>query len=401
MKFNRSIVVRALVLITLVVSLTVLSRRSQADTGTCGGVLVTLPFTDVGGSGLFCQIAEAYFSGLTNGATATTYSPGTVVTREQMAAFVTRTLDQSLRRGSRRAALKQWATPTSVPFTGKTTVGAKPFAIECDGADLWVTNETSGTVSRVRASDGKLLETWTGATGAQCMVIARGRVFVTGIGAPGKIYVIDPKQAAGAVTVLTNSLPTDPNGITFDGFNLWVANSGGDSISRVNPNTAAVTTFTGFADPRGILFDGTHIWAIEFIGSKIKKVDPATGAVLQTINVGGNPLFPVFDGINLWVPNKGGDSVSVVRVKDNSGNPLTTAFVLATLTGNGMDFPITAAFDGERILVTNLSDNVSLWRATDLQPLGFFAGATDSLGACSDGLNFWITLYNSGEIARF
>ena len=401
MKFNRSIAVRAVLLITLIASLSLLSGRMQADTGSCGGVTVTLPFTDVQGNPFFCLIAEAYYSGLTAGTSATTYGPGNVVNREQMAAFITRTLDQSLRRGSRRAALKQWATPTSVPFTGKTTVGTKPFAIECDGADLWVTNEMSGTVSRVRASDGKLLETWTGATSAQCIVIARGRIFITGLGASGKIYVIDPKQPAGAVTTLTSSLPTDPNGITFDGFNLWVANSGGDSISKVNPNTAAVTTFTGFADPRGILFDGTHIWAIEFIGSKIKKVDPATGNVLQTINSGGNPLFPVFDGINLWVPNKGGDSVTVVRIKDSAGNPLTTAFVLATLTGNGMDFPITAAFDGERILVTNLIDNVSLWRATDLTPLGFFAGAPDALGACSDGLNFWVTLYNSGEIARF
>jgi DNA-binding beta-propeller fold protein YncE len=402
MNINRRIAIRLSLLVTFAVILTAASSRPQADTGTCGGASVTLPFTDVPGTNaFFCSIAEAYYSGLANGTTSTTYSPGGNVTRAQMAAFVTRTLDQSLKRGSRRAALQQWATPTSVPFTGTTTVGTKPFGIACDGADLWVANEASGTVSRVRASDGKLLENWTGATGAQCVLIARGRVFITGLGDFGKIYVIDPKLGVGAVTTLTSLLPEDPIGITFDGFNLWVANSGGNSISRVHPNTGAVTTFTGFDDPRGILFDGTHIWAIEFIGSKIKKVDPASGIVLQTIDSGGNPIFPAFDGTNLWVPNKGGDSVTVVRVKDSAGNPLNPAFVLATLTGNGMDFPITAAFDGERILVTNLSDNVALWRASDLTPLGFFAGATDSLGACSDGLNFWITLYNSSAIARF
>jgi len=62
-----------------------------------------LPFTDVMGSPFFCQIAEAFFSGLTNGTSATTFSPSQNVTREQMAAFTTRTMDQSLKRGSRRA----------------------------------------------------------------------------------------------------------------------------------------------------------------------------------------------------------------------------------------------------------------------------------------------------------
>jgi hypothetical protein len=31
--------------------------------------------------------------------------------------------------------------------------------------------------------------------------------------------------------------------------------------------------------------------------------------------------------------------------------------VLATLTGNGLDFPVSAAFDGQRILVTNHNGN--------------------------------------------
>jgi hypothetical protein len=90
MKFNRSIVVRALLLISVMANLTILSRTIQADTGSCGGVTITLPFTDVMGNGFFCQIAGAYFSGLTNGTTATTYSPGVVVTRERMAAFIAR-----------------------------------------------------------------------------------------------------------------------------------------------------------------------------------------------------------------------------------------------------------------------------------------------------------------------
>ena len=68
--------------------------------------------------------------------------------------------------------------------------------------------------------------------------------------------------------------------------------------------------------------------------------------------------------------------MSVVRVKDTSGNPLPNCFVLATLTGNELNGPWTAAFDGERILVTNsVGSTVSLWKAADLTPLPEFTGS--------------------------
>jgi hypothetical protein len=99
-----------------------------------------------------------------------------------------------------------------------------------------------------------------------------------------------------------------------------------------------------------------------------------------------------------------GDSVTVVRVKDSQGNPLPLPFVLTTLTGNGLNGPLRVAFDGQRILITNNNvDSVSLWRATDLTPLGSFdAGAgSEPFGACSDGVNFWVTLYGTDKLARF
>jgi hypothetical protein len=77
---------------TAILSLTIIvllltSTRLPADTGTCGGAMTTLPFTDVGENFFFCQIAEAYFSGLTIGTTPSTYSPDDFVRRDQMAAF--------------------------------------------------------------------------------------------------------------------------------------------------------------------------------------------------------------------------------------------------------------------------------------------------------------------------
>jgi hypothetical protein len=206
MRFNKTIVLRIVLLTSLIVNLTIIENRLRADTGSCGGQMITLPFTDLGASPFFCQIASAFFTGLTNGTSATTYSPAANVPREQMAAFITRTLDQSLRRGSKRAALDQYWTTQGANTLALTTVGSLPQLVKSDGADLWVANAASGTVSRVRASDGKLLETWTGATNAVGILCAMGKVFVTGYSSPGILYQIDPKQPAGAVTNLTSGL---------------------------------------------------------------------------------------------------------------------------------------------------------------------------------------------------
>jgi hypothetical protein len=234
-RIKAGIAIRASLLISLTVSATMLSTRLQADTGTCGGASITLPFTDVPNTNVFfCSIAEAFFSGLTNGTTATTYSPGDPVPREQMAAFVTRTLDQSLKRGSRRAALKQFWTPTSADSLGLTTVGNSPVFIASDGADLWVSKPSSSTVARVRASDGKLLETWTGAGQPWGVLVAKGLIFVAGQN--GQLYQIDPTQPVGAVTTLTSALGDTPRGISFDGARVWTANFGGSvSIVTLNP----------------------------------------------------------------------------------------------------------------------------------------------------------------------
>jgi sugar lactone lactonase YvrE len=393
----RSAVILSLTIVVLLFT----SSRLPADTDTCAGAMTTVPFTDIAGNAFFCQIAEAYFAGLTNGTAPTTFSPSGNVTRDQIAAFVTRTQDSALRRGNRRAALDQWATPAALPLTGRTEVGAALKLVKSDGADLWVAAPASGAVVRVRASDGRVLETWTQVGGPFGVLVARGRVFVSADTSPGRLFVIDPSTAPGPITTLSSALSPGPEGIATDGSFIWTANvgtgfAGTGSISRVDPDTGATTNITtGFSSPTGILFDGSNLWVTDVEDNKLKKLD-SNGAILQSVTVGTNPHFPVFDGSNIWVPNYAANSVTVVRIKDGA--------VIATLTGNGLNTPNQAAFDGQRILVTNvLGSSVSLWKATDLTPLGTFSTGdnTAPFGVCSDGINFWIALNLSHKLARF
>ena len=81
-----------------------------------------------------------------------------------------------------------------------------------------------------------------------------------------------------------------------------------------------------------------------------------------------------------------------------------TGAALAQLSGNGLSGPTSAAFDGERILVTNRTGgSVSLWKAAELSPLDFQITGPGTLprGVCSDGVNFRITLSGANKLARF
>jgi hypothetical protein len=368
----------------------------------CGGTTYPFPYTDVSAVGApFCPgIMEAYVTGVSKGTTPTTFSPDETVTRVQMTTFLQRSLDQGLARTSRRAALNQWWTSQTTNAMQSISVGGPVAFCAADGEDIWT--PVASQVLQIQANTGKLLGTWTGATSSAGILVAAGKVFVAGGGSPGELYMIDPTQAPGAVTVVASNLGNGPNAIAFDGTNLWTTQLFAGSVSIITPQATIpypVTTVTaGFTNPFGILYDGAHIWVVDNGAETLLKLD-ASGNVIQTVALGQDPQFPAFDGTNIWVPNQGSDSISVIQA--SSGNIVAT--INADLN-NLLNAPTAASFDGERVLVTNLIGNsVTVFKAADLS---FIANVTtgassEPYGACSDGVNFWVILHGTGNLLRF
>jgi DNA-binding beta-propeller fold protein YncE len=375
---------------------------APAQATLCGGVAYPFPYTDVSTVGApFCPgIMEAYVTGVSKGTTPTTFSPNNTVTRVQMTTFLQRSLDQGLTRTSRRAALNQWWTPGT---NAMQTISVGGFANVCaaDGEDIWVSNFL-GQVIQVQANTGTVLGTWTGATNDGGVVVAAGKVFVAGQTSPGELYVIDPTKPPGVVATAASNLGNNPISIAFDGTHLWTANLAGGSVSIITPQATTpypvVTVATGFSGPFGILYDGAHIWVTDIGTGTLLKLDSA-GAVLQTVTVGAVPYFPAFDGANIWVPNHTDNSITVVQA--STGN------VVATITAdasNLLNTPNGASFDGERILVANHDGaSVTLFKAADLSFIANVSTgvSTNPESACSDGINFWLPLQNTGNLLRF
>src|SRR6266508_776963 len=134
---------RRFLAIGIVMAAVVFGGAASGLLGVCG------PFTDVAADSFCPFVLEVFYLGITTGTTPTTYDPASAVSRLQMAAFLSRGVDGVLKRGSRRAALKQFWTPQNTLVVGLTTVGNGPGQVQSDGADIWVANLTGGTVSRV------------------------------------------------------------------------------------------------------------------------------------------------------------------------------------------------------------------------------------------------------------
>jgi len=361
------------------------------------------PFTDV--SALYCPyVLEAYFTGITAGTSPTTFSPDRPITRAQSAVFTTKALHQALSRGSRRAALGQWwtTTPHWDMGLGTTAVGSLPFAVAADGEDLWVTCVGDGSVQRVHASDGRVTGTWPGAPNALGLLVAMGRVFFTTNYPPEVLHMIDPSQPPGSFTDVSSFVGPGSYGLAFDGARIWVTSFGGGmSIVTPGPTTPWDTRHVteGFQFPTSVLWDGNNVWVGDQGLNALLRLD-ADGAILQTVALGAQPGVMAFDGENIWVPVGAGtdlpSGVEVVRA--------STGDVLATFPKGPNQDTGTAAFDGQRVLVTDpVSDSVYLWRAADLSFIGRFSAPQFSfpLGVASDGVSFWVTLNQASMLARF
>src|SRR5215471_19555456 len=154
--------------------------------GTCG------PFTDVSDVAFCPFVLEIFTLGITTGTMPTTYDPSSNVTRLQMAAFLSRTVDGVLTRGSARAARGRFWPSQGSQGLAVTTLAWYGGDVKSDGSDLWVASY--GLVSRVRASDGRVLETWDGDAGVTGVLVALGQIFVGGGTKPGSLYRLDPSQ---------------------------------------------------------------------------------------------------------------------------------------------------------------------------------------------------------------
>ena len=245
----------------------------------------------------------------------------------------------------------QLAPPKWSPYSSATfAVGVEPTGVAFDGANIWVTNYSSNTVTELAAATGAVVNTYN----------------------PGTL--------------------SDPAGIAFDGANIWVANAAANNVSKLSAATGAVVaTYRVGTDPYAIAFDGSNIWVTNVTGNSVTKLQATTGTMLGTYSVGSSPDGIAFDGTNIWVAN--GGSGTVTKLLASTGD-----FVGTYSVGS---FPHGVAFDGTNIWVANYSSGtVTKLLAATGAPVGTYTVGTKPQGVVFDGTNIWVTNSSSNTVTK-
>jgi hypothetical protein len=79
----------------------------------------------------------------------------------------------------------------------------------------------------------------------------------------------------------------DPRALVSDGTNIWVANTGSNSVTEINAATGAfVRKLSGgsynFSGPSALAFDGTHIWVANQNNNSLTEVNASDGRSPRT-----------------------------------------------------------------------------------------------------------------------
>jgi len=108
-------------------------------------------------------------------------------------------------------------------------VGNYPRSVAFDGANIWVTNYYSNTVTKLRASDGDVQGTF--------------------------------------------NVGSNPYGVAFDGANIWVANYGSDTVTKLRASDGDLQgTFNVGSSSAHVAFDGANIWVANHLGHTVSKL---------------------------------------------------------------------------------------------------------------------------------
>jgi hypothetical protein len=252
--------------------------------------------------------------------------------------------------------------------SGASFAVSSPNAMAFDGANMWVTG--SNGVTKLRAADGANLGTFpVGDFSAAFSVAFDGaNIWVT-----DGIFALHKLRAADGVELCDVSV-SSPLAVAFDGTYIYVGSSDALAVVKVRVSDCLfVNPIHGFSYPNGMAFDGTNMWVTDQGRNTVRK-----GLVGQTFNVGHGPVGVAFDGTNIWVANSSDGTVTKLRASDG--------LTLGTFNVGGS--PSGVVFDGANIWVTNNGFLTEL-RASDGAKLGTFNTSYPAYGVAFDGANIW------------
>ena len=213
-------------------------------------------------------------------------------------------------------------------------------------------------------------------------------------GNPLKIALLKWYQAN---TTTTFKVGNQPYGVAFDGANIWTANYGDGTVTKLRANDGEILgTFPGGGF--GITFDGANIWTTG--GNAVTKLRASDGKNLGTFTVSADAVagWPAFDGENVWVTGAFSEGNGIVVKLRASDGKLLGTFPVGP-------YPFGAACEGSHIWVANgvagnQNGSVTKLRASDGKVLGTFPVGHGPQGMAFDGANLWVANRDDNSVSK-
>ncbi|HEY6873959.1 MAG TPA: hypothetical protein VI298_14635 [Geobacteraceae bacterium] len=197
--------------------------------------------------------------------------------------------------------------PGSADGTGSAARFLGPQGITTDNSYLYVSDSGNLTIRKIKIATGEV---------------------TTIAGSPGLSGSTDGTGSAARFRY--------PAGITTDGTSLYLADIQNNTIRKINISTEVVTTIAGvpeisgssdgvgsaatFFNPQWITTDGTNLYVADFLNATIRKIEIATCAVTTLVGVAGTPSWTDGTGTaRYWSPQGLTTDGTSLFVADNGG----------------------------------------------------------------------------------
>ncbi|WNV82976.1 beta-propeller fold lactonase family protein [Umezawaea sp. Da 62-37] len=208
-------------------------------------------------------------------------------------------------------------------------VGARPSGVVFgpDGTRAYVTNFDSRTVSVIDTAQRRVIATIPTGTGPSGIAITPdgARVFVANNGS-NNVTLISTGSNIKLADLSAGTRPTAV-AVTPDGSKALVANNGSGDVAVFDVSSGTkIATITAGRGPSGIAItpDGTRAYVSNADSNDVTVLDASTDKVdsidkITTVKVGAHPVGVAVsaDGTKVYVPGNGSRKTSVIRTSDN------------------------------------------------------------------------------------
>ena len=125
-----------------------------------------------------------------------------------------------------------------------------------------------------------------------------------------------------------------PDGLAWGAGSVWAANSGDDSVSRIDPKTRAVQLIPVGSGPVAVTVSGDDVWVANSGDGTVSRINAAVDRVVDTVPVGNLPSAIAAGPGGVWVALSGDNAIR--RIDPESGRVGRAVAVGRAPTGIGV-----------------------------------------------------------------